>query len=47
MKLFMKSMTDLYIYLIIFLYDQLIFQFVKCDTDLAKLSSTGWPCQIM
>ena len=26
----MKSMTDLYIYLIIFIYYQLIFQFVKC-----------------
>ena len=46
-KLFMKSMTDLYNYLIIFLYYQLIFQFVKCDANLAKLSSTGRPCQIM
>ena len=42
----MKSMTDLYNYLIIFLYYQLIFQFVKCDANLAKLSSTGRPCQI-
>ena len=29
----MKSMTDLYIYLIIFLYYQLIFQSVKCDAN--------------
>ena len=36
----MKSMTDLYNYLIIFLYYQLIFQFVKCDANLAKFSST-------
>ena len=42
----MKSMTDLYNYLIIFLYYQLIFQFVKCDANLGKLSSTGRPCQI-
>ena len=34
----MKSMTDLYNYLIIFLYYQLIFQFVKCDANLGKLS---------
>ena len=45
MKLFTQNMTDLYIYLNIFLYYELIFQAVKSDAnvDVIDIDSNVYP----